>query len=62
MDPFVHVPEHGLGIIIQFSHDVDVLFQVQAHHRLELPEGDPNGILGIEQIRNRRSQGRLGPG
>ena len=46
------VAEHLGGIILEGTGDVDVPFQVDAHHGLELPQGQFHGAFRIVQVRD----------
>ena len=61
LGPFVDLIEHMLGIVFQLALDVDGTVQVDAHHGLQLPQGQVDGIFGVVHVGNGGGQGTLGP-
>ena len=60
--PFLDIAEHLAGILVQGSGHVDVPVQVDAHHGLELPQGEFHGILRVVQVRDGSGDIGLRPG
>ena len=58
----VDVVEHVLRIILQAARHIYGEVQIHTHHRLQLPKGQENGILGIVQVGDGGSHIGLGAG